>query len=179
HINMLEEQDIQQIGKIVEEKIDKTLEVKLGVEINKAMEETVMPRIAVEVGKAVEEKLDKAIEDKIMPRIGVEMGRVIEENLMPVLGELRDDVDSLKSDVNGLRSDVDGLKDEVGKIRNEMVTKSYLDDKLADLEGGLVSKLRKEDGKVDHLIGLLKNKSILSVQETEQLKEYQIFPRFN
>lgn len=69
------------------------------------------------------------------------------------------------------------LRGEIVKMRNEMVTKNYLDDKLADLEGGMVSKLRKEDNKVNRLLKLLETKNILSVEEARSFDEYQIFPR--
>ncbi len=96
------------------------------------------------------------LEDKDIQKIGEEMGRVIEQNIMPVLDDMRKDLDGMKS---------------------EMVTKSYLDDKLANLEGGLIGKLRKEDAKMNRLIEFLKEKNILGEQELEALKEYQIFPR--
>ena len=42
-----------------------------------------------------------------------------------------------------------------------MVTKDYLDDKLGDLKGDLVSLIRKEDNKVNALIdAALSNKAI-------------------
>ena|SRR3989339_731875 len=69
------------------------------------------------------------------------------------------------------------LRSEMAKMRSEMVTKSYLDDKLADLEGGMVSNLRKEDNKVNKLLKLLETKSILSGEEVRSFDEYQIFPR--
>jgi len=69
------------------------------------------------------------------------------------------------------------LRSEMAKMRSEMVTKSYLDDKLADLEGGMVSNLRKEDNKVNKLLKLLETKSILSGEEVRSFDEYQLFPR--
>lgn len=44
-------------------------------------------------------------------------------------------------------------------------------------QNDLTAKLRKIDGKVDHLIEMLKDKSILSEQEVQQFKEYQVFPK--
>jgi len=58
-----------------------------------------------------------------------------------------------------------------------MVTKSYLDDKLADLEGGVISKLRKEDEKVNRIISLLKKHKVVPSAELEDLDNLQIFPK--
>lgn len=104
------------------------------------------------------------LEEKDIQKIGEEMGRVIEQNLMPALDEMNKKVDKLDQ--------------RVGKIEVEMVTKSYLDDKLADLEGNLISKLRKEDEKLNRLIEVLESKSVLTREDTEQFKEYQIFSKF-
>lgn len=185
---MLDEKDIQQIGQAVEErlipkleeslipkleerlipkleesmipKIEERLMPKIAAEIDKSFEEKVMPRLGVEIDKAFDErlmpKIGRFIDGTIMPRIAIEMGKVIDENVIPAIDELREEVD---------------------KMRAVMVTKSYLDDKLADLKGDFVAKLRKEDGKTDHLIGILKKKEILSKQEAQEFKEYQIFPK--
>ena len=56
------------------------------------------------------------------------MGKVIEHNITPT-------IDALQTDVNSLKSDVGSLKSDVAYIKNQTITKTYLDDKLADLEG--------------------------------------------
>lgn len=96
------------------------------------------------------------LEEKDIKRIGEEMGKIIKDNINPQFEEIRDRLD---------------------KIETTMVTKSYLDDKLADLEGNLISKLRKEDEKVNCLIEILQNKSVLSSEDTKQFQEFQIFPK--
>jgi len=103
------------------------------------------------------------LEDKDIQKIGEELGKVIEQNINPQFDEIRERIDALELNVT--------------TIKSEMVTKSYLDDKLANLEGGLIGKLRKEDAKINRLIEFLKEKNILGKQELEELKEYQIFPR--
>lgn len=44
------------------------------------------------------------------------------------------DIVGMKKDIAGLKGDVAGLKGDVADIKREMVTKSFLEDKLADLE---------------------------------------------
>lgn len=45
---------------------------------------------------------------------------------------LKSDIAGLKSDASGLKSDVSGLKSDVVYLKMNMVTKAYLDEKLAD-----------------------------------------------
>ena len=61
------------------------------------------------------------------------------------------------------------LKSDVTRIKALMVTKDYLDEKLADLRGDLVVLTRKEDTKVKALINLLKNKKIITPGDAKQL----------
>ena len=63
-----------------------------------------------------------------------------------------------------------------GKV-DQLPTKSYLDDKIAELEGGLITKLRKEDDKVNRLLEIMKQKSLLSESEVAELVGLQIFPK--
>lgn len=98
------------------------------------------------------------LEPKDLQQIGEELGKVIEQNVTPTL---------------------DDLDRRVAKIEAEMVTKSYLDDKLADLEGGMVGRLRKEDAKVNRLVEMLQMKKVLTEEEVKQLAEFQIFPKMS
>ena len=56
----------------------------------------------------------------------------------------------------------DNLEGKVGKIEATMVTKDYLDEKMADLRGDLVVLMRKEDTKVVKLIEILKRRKIIT-----------------
>lgn len=82
-------------------------------------------------------------------QIGIELGKVIEQNITPVLDEMR----------------------------SQMVTRSYLDDKLAELEGTATVRQRKEDQKLNLLIDLLHRKALLQDNEVAELQEIQVFPR--
>lgn len=95
--------------------------------------------------------------------IGVELGKVIEQNVTPGL--------------DSLHNRLDKVDNRLDKIESQMVTKSYLDDKLADLEGTVVVRQRKEDQKVNLLIDLLRRKSVLEKADVDQLQEFQVFPR--
>lgn len=110
----------------------------------------------LELEGEVNDNTKPMLEPKDLQKIGEEVGKVIEQNVNPQF---------------------DGLRQELDQIRAEMVTKSYLDDKLADLEGSLHGKLRKEDTKVNRLIQILKDKAVLTEEEEKQLAEFQIFPK--
>lgn len=94
--------------------------------------------------------------------------------------------DNIEPAFNGLNGDVNGLKGAVSRLENritnienkvaQLPTKSYLDDKLADLEGGLITKLRKEDQKMNRLVDMLKQKNVLNDTDLKELNNLQIFP---
>jgi len=69
--------------------------------------------------------------------------------------EVRTDVGDLKTDVGSLKTDVGDLKTDVGYLKSQMVTKSYLDDKLANLRGDLIALCRKSNTKLSELVGRL------------------------
>lgn len=54
-----------------------------------------------------------------------------------------------------------------------MVTKDYLDDKLADLKGDILTVIRKEDRRVSSLIGILRKKNVLNDDEVHGLEQMQ------
>lgn len=62
-------------------------------------------------------------------------------------------------------------------IRAEMVTKSYLDDKLADLRGDLVVLTRKEDTKLRELVSVLREKNILTDPDIKRILSMEPFPQ--
>jgi hypothetical protein len=57
--------------------------------------------------------------------------------------EMRFDITGIKNDVGGLKFDVSNLKTEIARIKATMVTKDYLDDKLADLHSDIVNFVKR------------------------------------
>lgn len=90
------------------------------------------------------------------------MGEVIEDNINPQFERID--------------NQFKGVYQRLDRIEATMVTKSYLDDKLADSEGGLTVKLRKEDNKVNRLVSILKGKKVLARTDVKSLREIQVFP---
>ena len=81
----------------------------------------------------------------------------------------------LKGDFSGLKSEVGELKSEVSGIKATMVTKDYLDDKLADLRGDLVVLTRKEDNKLKTLVGVLHGKRVISDSDVKKIYSMEPF----
>jgi hypothetical protein len=99
-----------------------------------------------------------------------EIGQVWDKNIAPAF-------DDIYKRFDGVDGRLDGVEGRLNRIESQMVTKSYLDDKVADLEGGLVVKLRKEDEKVNRIIDLLKRHKVVPLDELKDLDNLQIFPR--
>ena len=64
---------------------------------------------------------------------------------------------------------IDGLK-------TTMVTKDYLDEKMADLRGDLAILIRKEDTKLKALINILSKRKVISSSDQEKIYSMEPFP---
>lgn len=96
--------------------------------------------------------------------IGEEMGRVIDDNLMPRIEDL-------------LKEELAPLKGEIAEIKATMVTKSYLDDKMADLKSELIAQDRKLEKKTDTLVDTLVDRRVLKASDVDRLEQARVFPR--
>ena len=83
-------------------------------------------------------------------QMGIEMARVIEDNVNPQLESMGKDIESMGKDIQDIRVDITD-------IRNTMVTKEYLDKKLAQQQ-----QLRS-------LVDLLEAKQVISSDEAKRL----------
>ncbi len=75
----------------------------------------------------------------------------------------------LENRFDGLDKKVDSIDKRLTKVESQMVTKEYLDDKLADLRGDLVIMVRKEDTKLKKLVDILEQRQVISVNERESI----------
>ncbi|MFH1099184.1 MAG: hypothetical protein V1723_04705 [Candidatus Uhrbacteria bacterium] len=94
------------------------------------------------------------------------------------LDEVKFSIGKLDERVGKLDERVDKLEKNVTTIRATMVTKDYLDDKLADLRGDLVVLMRKEDTKLKKLIEKLHARNVLNdadVQEIVRMEPFAVF----
>lgn len=84
---------------------------------------------------------------------------VWEGNLEPAFNTVFDKIDTLE-----------------GKV-NQLPTKTYLDDKIANLQGDLITKLHKEDEKINRLADILREKNLISDNDLKELANLIVFPK--
>lgn len=99
--------------------------------------------------------------------------------------EIKGQLNKMDGRIGGLESRVGGLESRIGKIEGQigqiiekmttLVTKDYLDEKLTDLRGDLVVMMRKADIKLESLIGVLKEKAVLSVNDVKRIYSLESF----
>lgn len=93
------------------------------------------------------------------------------------LGGLENKLNGIKNTISSLETRVGGLENNMIGIQNKMVTKDYLDDKLYDLRGDLISLTRKEDEKLGTLVQILKKRKVINPSEAKQILELEPFAR--
>lgn len=104
--------------------------------------------------------------------MGEVIGDVIEGNINPHFEKIHHGFEKIHSEFKGIRNEIDEIKTTM----TTLVTKSYLDDKLADLEGGSITRLHKEDTKVNRLVDILRRKKVLARTNVKTLNEIHVFP---
>ena len=69
----------------------------------------------------------------------------VDDEFAEVKTDMRDmkiDIHDLKIDISDIRTDISDINGEMTGVKASMVTKDYLDDKLADLKGEIYETLR-------------------------------------
>ncbi len=79
--------------------------------------------------------------------------------------------------LQNIESEITGIKGEIKSIKTTMVTKDYLDDKLADLKGDLTVLMRKEDTKLKMLVDILAEKKVLNDEDKKRIFTMEPFPQ--
>lgn len=99
----------------------------------------------------------------------------------PTNREILEAINAFSTDIDkrfwGIDERFDKVDERLNKIESTMVTKNYLDDKLADLRGDLVVLVRKEDFKVKKLIDILKKRDLLNDTEFNEIMSMEPFPQ--
>lgn len=106
-------------------------------------------------------------------------------DLLRVMDKMSTDIDerfdkieatmATKVDLVAAVQRIDKIEVKVNHIETQMVTKSYLDEKLYDLKGDLIVIARKEDRKVNSVVNLLRQKNIFSAQEAAEVLSAAVF----
>ena len=85
--------------------------------------------------------------------------------------------DKVDERFDNLEGEIGSIKGEIGSIKATMVTKDYLDEKMADLRGDLVVLMRKEDTKVGKLIEILKRRKVITEIEEKEILSMEPFAK--
>jgi predicted nuclease with TOPRIM domain len=120
------------------------------------------------------------LEEKDFKKIGEEMCKVIEENVLPVIEKLDKRVEGLEGRFDNLEGRFDNLEGRFDNLEGSVANlpdKAFLTDKLADLEGSVIVRQKKEDEKGNLLIKILHKQAILRDEEIKSLEQIQVFPR--
>ena len=81
----------------------------------------------------------------------------------------------IENEMTEIKGEIKEIKGKIGKMENNMVTTSYLDEKMSDLRGDLVVMMRKEDTKVKTLVNILREKKIISEDDVQKIISMEPF----
>lgn len=83
--------------------------------------------------------------------------------------------DHMAMRVDNIGENVEKLEKRMTRVETLMVTKDYLDEKMADLRGDLVVMMRKEDTKVKSLVDILHKKKVITDGEVTKILRMEPF----
>lgn len=133
--------------------------------------------------KAIKESAKKT-EQNILVKVNEsikESAEQTEQNILVAVNAFADKTeqrfDKIESDVSELKHDVSELKTEVTEIRSKMVTKEYLDDKLADFRCERTVSLRKENEKVEKIVNTLRDENVFSEKQRDEILAMEPFAK--
>ena len=108
------------------------------------------------------------------------------ETVSTTLSEKIDtEVGSLSEQISGLANYMDerlaqteeNVNKRLAQTETRVVTKDYLDSKLADLQGNLHILMRKEDDKVVALVELLRSQKTIKEEDARRILGMDLFPK--
>lgn len=97
------------------------------------------------------------------------------DNLEVKVDNLEVRFDNLEVKVDNLKVKVDKLDNRVGKLESGMVTKDYLDEKIADLKGDLIVKGRQESQRTDKIVQVLSENKLLNTKQANELADLKAY----
>jgi hypothetical protein len=135
-----------------------------------------------ELGKTVgglEKKIDEKVgglEKKIDEKVGG-----LEKKIDEKVGGLAEIVNELVEVVNDYATDIDkrfdSVENNISWMKSNMVTKDYLDRKMADMKGDLVAMIRDEDKKLGITVETLAEKKVISKDDEKRILSMEPFPK--
>ena len=86
------------------------------------------------------------------------------------LGSVEHRLGSVEHRLDKIEDEIVDMKSEMTSMKAVMVTKEYLDDKLADLRGDILTVIRKEDSRLSTLVEILHTKKVLNEEDVSLLQ---------
>ncbi len=84
--------------------------------------------------------------------------------------------EEFNQEIGGIKEEIGGIKIDLTAIKAVMVTKDYLDDKLADLKGDIIVKQRKIENRINTLVAMLSDRKVLEQNDVKLLSDLRVFP---
>lgn len=106
----------------------------------------------------------------------MELEKNIAEDILDIVTFIKDNAVS-KTEFNELKADVSGLRTDVDYLKAQMVTKVYLDDKLAELRGDLVVAININNDKSNKIVDELEKREVLDSVSAGNIKSIHPFPK--
>lgn len=103
------------------------------------------------------------------------------DDVLGAIGEFSTRMDrrfeGIETRLDNVETKLSTVESRLTRVEATMVTKDYLDDKLADTKGDLVVMMRKEDQKVTALVELLIAKNVIGREDAKAVLGMQPFPQ--
>lgn len=104
----------------------------------------------------------------------------VEQKIDRLALAVKEGLDGVDAQLKAVDERFDRVESDITVVKTTMVTKDYLDEKLADLKGDLILKLRKTNEKLDFIVSLLRAHAVLSDDDLKRIRtEFQIFPQLS
>ena len=110
--------------------------------------------------------------DRRLTRLEVDLSSVKGD-----LGSVKGDLGSVKGDLASVKTDLLSAKGDLSSVKSQMVTKDYLDNKLADLRSDLVIMARKGNKKLEVFIEELVEQKSLTRSAAKRILALEPFPQ--
>ncbi len=86
-------------------------------------------------------------------------------------------LDGIDGRLDGIDGQLDSIDGRLTKVEATMVTKNYLDDKMADLRGDIMQVIGMENDKVLMVVDVLHDKKLVTVAERQTVRLMKPFPK--
>ncbi|MBI5135350.1 hypothetical protein HZA86_03920 [Candidatus Uhrbacteria bacterium] len=89
---------------------------------------------------------------------------------------IKSDIVDIKSEIATMKSEMGTMKSEMGTMKSEMATKDYIDKIFGTVKGDMVELVRKEDTKVNTIVGELDRNKVLPKESIAKIQSVLVFP---